>query len=272
MVTRYRADHQWTGVKRTLKEIRKLQTDRRYRDGRGAFFIEGVRNFVQASDNHFDFIVIIYSEKLLTAPLARKLVRQHKRKGVPTIRVRPEDFRSFSQTKRASGISAIMGQRWTSLKSAEPEAGLCWVILGHVRFPGNFGTLIRTSEAVGGAGFILLDRNVDPFAPVTVRASMGALFRQQFIRANFQNLKSWLLENHGHVIGAFPDGNESFHHQTYPQKTLLFLGEERQGLTPEQRSLCDLLVQIPMVGLADSLNLGVAGSLLMYEVFRARNS
>jgi TrmH family RNA methyltransferase len=271
MVGKYRADHQWTSVSKTLREIRKLQDDRRYRDGREAFFIEGVRNFVQASDNNFDWVVIVYSEKLLVVPLARKLVRQIRRKGVPTVRISPEKFRSISQMKRASGVCAIVRQKWTDLISTKPDTGLCWVILGHVRFPGNFGTLIRTSEAIGGAGFILLDRGVDPFAPVTVRATMGALFRQQFIRTTYRTLRDWLCQHDGHVIGASPDGISSFHQYNFPPKTLLFLGEERQGLTSQQRLMCDAIVQIPMVGLADSLNLGVAGSLLMYEVFRGRN-
>ena len=259
-------------VKDTLREIRKLQTDRRYRDAKGVFFIEGVRNFVQAVDHGHDIVVIVTSEKLLTAPLARKLVRQLRRDGVPTIRVTPEGFRNFSQTKRASGISAIVRQRWTPLKSVAPDTGLCWVVLGLVRSPGNLGTLIRTSEAVGGAGFILLDKRVDAYGPATVRASMGAHFRQKFIRTNHQALKRWIRTNHGHVVGASPDGASNFHHTRYPCPTLLFLGEERQGLSSQERSLCDDLVRIPMVGQADSLNLGVAGSLLLYEVFRARSS
>jgi len=271
MVGRYHSDQLWTSVNATLNEIKRVQRDRRYRDARGAFFIEGVRPFVQAADNQFDLVAIVYSEKLLTNPLARKLVRQFRRDGVPTVRVTPEIFREFSQTRRASGVSAIVRQRWTRLKSVAPDTGLCWVILGLVRSPGNFGTLIRTSEAVGGAGFVFLDRAVDPYAPGTIRASMGALFRQQFVRTNFQALQSWVQKHHGHVIGASPDGVKNFHQFTFPRTTLLFLGEERKGLTPQQRSICDHLVRIPMAGQADSLNLGVAGSLLMYELFRARN-
>jgi TrmH family RNA methyltransferase len=272
MVSKYHSDHDWTSVSKTLNEIKRLQSDRRYRDARGAFFVEGVRNFVQASDNHFHLFCIIYSEKLLTAPLARKLVRRYRRAGVPTVRVTPEEFRRISQTQRASGVSAIVQQRWSRLKSAGSDTDLCWVILDQVRSPGNFGTLIRTSEAVGGAGFILLNRSVDPYLSVTVRATMGALFRQKFVRTNYQDLHRWLQRHNGSVVGASPDGPMNFHAFSYPRTTLLFLGEERQGLSPQQRSICDHLVRIPMVGQADSLNLGVAGSLLMYELFRARNS
>lgn len=263
----------WThSISSTLKAVRRLQSDRRYRDGRGAFFIEGVRNFVQAVDHrHDDIVAIIYSKKLLTAPLARKLVRRSRRAGIPTLRVSPEQFRTFSQMQRASGVSAIVRQRWTPLEAASIDAGLFWVVLGLVRSAGNLGTLIRTSEAVGGAGFILLDPAVDAYSPVVVRASMGAHFRQRFIRTSYQALERWINENGGHVTGASPDGALNFHHVAYPGPTLLLLGEERQGLSAHQRTLCDQLVRIPMVGQADSLNLGVAGSLLMYEVLRANS-
>jgi TrmH family RNA methyltransferase len=150
MVSKYHSDYPWKSVDTTLSEIKRLQRDRRYRDTRGAFFIEGVRFFVQVADQHFDHVVIVYSEKLLTAPLARKLVRQFRRAGVPTVRMSPEDFQKISLTKRASGVGAIVRQRWARLNSITLDRGLCWVILGLVRSPGNFGTLIRTSEAVGG--------------------------------------------------------------------------------------------------------------------------
>jgi RNA methyltransferase, TrmH family len=139
-----------------------------------------------------------------------------------------------------------------------------------VRSPGNLGTLIRTSEAVGGAGFIFLGKRVDPFAPDVVRASMGAIFHQKFVRTTFNSLAPWIHRHHFHVVGASPDGATDLHQFDYPRSTLLFLGEERQGLTEQQRDLCQYLVRIPMVGMADSLNLAVAGSLLMYEVYRSR--
>ena len=263
--------HSSSSVSKILAAIKQLQRDRNYRDTQGTFFIEGVRNFIRVADCHLEIETILYSEKLLIAPLARKLVRQFRRSGTPTVRVSPEQFRSISQTDRASGIGAIVKQHWLPLKSTTPHAGLCWIVLDRIRSPGNLGTLIRTLEAVGGAGFILLDRSVDPFAPDTVRASMGALFHQKFIRTHSRLLQSWIQEHRGRTIGASPEGTQSFHQCHYPQATLLCLGEERKGLSDRQRTMCDDLVSIPMVGQADSLNVAVAGSLLIYEVFRSRN-
>jgi TrmH family RNA methyltransferase len=101
---------------------------------------------------------------------------------------------------------------------------------------------------------------------------MGALFKQQFIRTSFQSLQHWVRKHHCQVIGASPEGATYFHDFAYAKTNLLFLGEERQGLTEQEKALCDHLLRIPMVGTADSLNLGVAGSLLMYEIFRWKQS
>ncbi|GAA6623048.1 RNA methyltransferase substrate-binding domain-containing protein [Scytonema sp. NUACC26] len=121
-------------VEAALAEVKKLQFDRKYRDASGLFFIEGVRNFVQAIDNDFNVSTILFSEKLLTAPLARKLVRQTRRKGVNSVSLTPEQFRQISHTERASGVAAILRQRWFELHDVSPQTGLCWVALETVRY------------------------------------------------------------------------------------------------------------------------------------------
>jgi TrmH family RNA methyltransferase len=259
-------------VRFTLDEIKRLQADRAHRDARRMFFIEGVRNIVQAIENGFHVETLVSSEKLLIVPIARKLVRDRCRSGTPTLHVSPETFRQISTTHHASGIGAIVSQRWSPLHGASPRAGLCWVVLEAVRSEGNLGSLIRTSEAVGGAGFILVGSRIDPFDLAVVRASMGALFRQTFIRTSSPSLRNWLRRHRCRVVGASPDGAAELHRFDYPRPTILVLGEERQGLSPFLRGLCSDLVRIPMVGAADSLNLAVAGSLLLYEVFRARSA
>ena len=254
----------------TLDEIRRLQADRAHRDARRTFFVEGVRNVVQAIENGFPIETLVYSEKLLIVPIARRLVRDRHRSGTPTLHVSPETFRQISTTHHASGVGAIVSQRWSPLHGTSPRAGLCWVVLEAVRSEGNLGSLIRSSEAIGGAGFILVGPRPDPFDPAVVRASMGALFRQAFIRTNGPSLRHWLRRHRCRVIGASPDGSAELHRFDYPRPTILVLGEERHGLSPFLRDLCSDFVRIPMVGAADSLNLAVAGSLLLYEVYRAR--
>jgi RNA methyltransferase, TrmH family len=255
----------------TLARIQRLQCDRRYRDARGLFFAEGVRNFIHSVDHRFSLDALLYSERLLISPLARKLVRRLKRAGVPFARVSPEQFRSVSQAERASGVAAIVRQKILQLDQIKPGNQECWTALSDVRSPGNFGSLIRTSAATGAAGFILIGESIDPFDPVVVRSTMGALFKQTIVRTGVAQLRWWVRTHKIQVIGASPDGNEDYDRVRYRSPALLVLGTERSGLTEEQRRICQRIVRIPMVDGMDSLKLAVAGSLLMYQVFRSRS-
>ncbi len=269
MKDEHRADYRQLEVALTLSRIRKLQSDRRYRDQHRLFFIEGVRNFVEAVDQRFPIESLLYSEKLLTAPLARKFVRQLKRAGIPFARVPPEAFRSISRAEHASGIAAILHQRIQTIEEIQPDQSSCWTVLSEVRSLGNFGTLLRTSAAIGATGFFLLGQQIDPYEPVVVRATMGALFRQTLVRTNVERFRRWIQTHRVAVIGASPNGEVEYDRVVYRRPTVLLLGNERSGLTEEQRSLCQQIVRIPMVGGADSLNLAVAGSLVLYAAFRS---
>lgn len=251
-----------------LSAVERLQHDRGYRDSRRLFFIEGIRNFVEALDHRFSVDTLLYSERLLIHPLARKLVRRLKRAGVPFARVTPEQFRSISRTERASGVAAIVRQRIRSLDQVTVQPDQCWTALSQVRALGNFGTLLRTSAATGASGFILLGHAIDPYDPAAVRATMGTLFKHSIVRTNFDEFRGWVRANKIEVIGASPDGPEDYRQVRYTRPAVLMLGGERKGLTDEQRAVCSRIVRIPMVEGTDSLNVAVAGSLLMYEMFR----
>lgn len=252
----------------TLAVIERLQRDRGYRDSRGLFFIEGIRNFIAALDHSFSVDTLLYSEKLLIHPLARKLVRRLKRAGVPFACVTPEQFRRVSRTERASGVAAILRQRVHRLDQVQVTDQSCWTALSHVRSLGNFGMLMRTSAAIGASGFILIGDGIDPFDPAVVRATMGALFKQMIVRTSIDQLRQWLRINGVDVIGASPDGFEDYREVSYTRPAVLMLGSERRGLTGEQRGLCNRIIRIPIIEGTDSLNVAVAGSLLMYEMFR----
>ena len=265
-----------------LAEVKQLQSNRAYRDHHNLFFVEGIRNFLRLAEANFndlaaskktakfEIAAIIYSDRLLTMTPARQLVRRLRRNGTHTIKLTPEKFRAISHTAKASGIATIVRQNWTKLHQIAPHKTLCWIALERVRSPGNLGTLIRSSEAIGGSGFIFLGNSIDPFASEVIRASMGALFNQQYIRTSYKSLAHWLRRHQCRVVGASVAGKVDFHHFCYPKSPILFLGEERKGLSSQQQDFCQHLIRIPMVGQADSLNLAVAGSLLLYEVYRTR--
>lgn len=148
---------------------------------------------------------------------------------------------------------------------------LCWVALDSVQYPGNLGTILRTSDAVGGAGIMLLDQTTDPYDPVAVRASMGAILSQRLIRTGFAAFAAWKASRGGVVVGRASDASTDYRALDNPAPVVLLMGCERLGLSSEQRMVCDAVVKIPMRGRADSLNLAIATGLILYEVFRQRH-
>ena len=259
-----------TRAAQILKRVKDLQTQRNARDLYKQFYVEGVRNFVRANEHGFEIETILYSEKLCTAPMARQLVRRSRRAGIEVLNVTPETYRSLSATEHASGVGAILRQRWDTLESVDPQSQCLWIVLEAVNNAGNLGTLIRTAEAVGANGFILLGQSLELHAPATVRATMGALHAQRFVSSSLNAFTAWIRKHNLSVIGASPDGTVDFDTYMYPRATFLLLGEERKGLTPPQRNLCDTLLRIPMVGTSDSFNLAVAGSLMLYQIYRQK--
>jgi RNA methyltransferase, TrmH family len=263
------ADFRQLDIAPVLAKIKKLQRDRGYRDHKGLFFVEGIRNFVSAVDCGFSIDALLYCEKLLISPIARKMVRRLKRAGVPFARVSPEQFRQISQTERASGVGAILRQHAQRLDQTNPHESLCWVALSRIRSLGNLGSLMRTAAAVGAAGFIFIGNGIDPYDPNVVRATMGALFNQRIVRANAEQFRHWIKSHRLQVVGASPDGQSNYDQIGYARPTILLLGNERTGLSKDERLICSHLVRIPMKAGMDSLNVAVAGSLLLYEVFRS---
>jgi TrmH family RNA methyltransferase len=264
-----RSENGRPSVERSLTYFDKLYTERETRESSGLFFVEGVRNFVQALDHGWRVDSLLYSDKLLTSALARRLVRQLKRQGVPAVRASPEQFRQVSRAHRASGVAVVLHQRIEPLHRLRPRSGTCWLVLSSLRSAGNLGTLLRSSAAVGGAGVILVGGAIDLYDPAVVRASMGAVFRQTCSRTGTRQLADWVRRHRLQMVGATPDTEVEHFDLRYRAPTLLLLGDERSGLDPQLRSICQHLVRIPMMSGTDSLNVSIAGSLLMYEVYRA---
>ena len=256
----------------TFSRIRALQTHRSYRDSTQTFWIEGVRQFMQAADADFQFDTIVHSRLLLKCAAARKRVQQLAERDARRIAVTPEQFRAVSITERASGIGAIVKQRWTPLYRADPRRGLCWIVLETVRSAGNLGTVLRTAEAAGVAGVIFLDHACDPYNLPVVRASMGGIFQLQLVRATHVHLRRWASASGVTLVALTPHGDDLWSCDPCPSAppTALLIGEERKGLSARALAMCDRRVRLPMFGRADSLNLGVAAGVMMYELLRRR--
>jgi TrmH family RNA methyltransferase len=132
--------------------------------------------------------------------------------------------------------------------------------------PGNLGTILRTADAVGATGVILLGDATDPYDPAALRASMGAIFAVQLAHASFDEFAAWKRASGAFLVGASDKATADYQDVAYPQPLVLLMGSERQGLSPTQQALCDLMVRLPMCGRSDSLNLAVATGVLLYEL------
>jgi RNA methyltransferase, TrmH family len=250
---------------RLFSLVKHLHQHRSTREQKKLFFAEGIRNFFRATEHGYAICAIVYTKMLCQHAKVRQKVAQLAEAGTALFALTPEEFRAIGFAEHASGIGLLLEYQ---IHPLEVCCHGTWLVLETVRNTGNLGTLLRTNAATGGAGLILLGQTIDPFSPETVRASMGSIFAQKIVRSSLVQFGQFAREHGFAPIGASPDGECEYHRLGYPESTFLLLGEERKGLTQAQRELCQTLVRIPMQPDTDSLNLGIAGSLLLYEKYR----
>jgi TrmH family RNA methyltransferase len=248
----------------TIKRIRALRS-RKEREEQGLFFVEGIRIVREAADMDAPIETCVTAPDLLHSDYGRETVAQLERRGVPVIEVTSEVFETISSKEGPQGIGAVIRQRWTRLDDVTPNTGLCWVALHEVADPGNLGTIIRTADAVGAGGVILLGSTTDPYDPASLRASMGAIFSQTVVRTSFNELDTWVHGGDGRIVGTSDAAQVEYRDVIYSPSTVLLMGSERQGLPPGMQDACDVMVRIPMKGRSDSLNLAVATGVMLYE-------
>jgi len=247
-----------------ILELRGLEA----RERSGSHFIEGARFVVAASDTGATFRSLVVAPKLLRSPIGQMLARRLRARGVPSLVVTPQEFERLSQAEQPQGIGAVVASEWQRLPQEGPGPLDCWIAVSEVRSPGNLGTLMRTAAAIGVRGVIVArSGRVDPFHPAAVRASMGALYSLKVVRASVAELAWWRRRFAPAVVGATPQASVDYRAFSYRRPLVVVLGSERKGLSDDQLALCEARVRIPMVA-GDSLNLAVAGSIVLYEAWR----
>jgi len=253
-----------------VKGIRSLQR-RRERDTRGLAYVEGIRTVLGALESDWgDVALLVVSPDLLKSDLAWNGIAEAKQRGIERLDVSVEVFKTLSNRDGPQGLAAVVRQRWTSLRSLELEDGDTWVALTAVADPGNLGTILRTADAAGVKGVILLEDSTDPWAHSAMRASTGAIFTRHLIRAEWPTFLDWVREQNVTLVGSTDDAETTYRDTDYGARTIVLMGSERKGLSSQQRKACNQLVAIPMRGQVDSLNLAVAASLVLYEVLDQR--
>ncbi|MHB8135329.1 MAG: TrmH family RNA methyltransferase [Anaerolineaceae bacterium] len=251
-----------------IKFVRKLH-DRKFRDLNNVFYIEGVRIVGEAFSSKWKITDLLYSSELLKNDFSRELVNSIRKQNVNLIEIDKDVFKSISIKDGPQGLAAIVEKQ--SFSISDILAGGVWVALDRIQDPGNLGTVLRTVDAVGAKGIVLINHCVDPFDISAVRSSMGALFSLKIIHITSKEFIDYVLKNQILVIGSSDSGNIDFRLASYPPNMILLMGSEREGLSEELFSVCTSIVRIPMAGKSDSLNLAVATGICLYEIYNQNN-
>lgn len=249
----------------TVKLLRSLR-DKKARRAQGLFLAEGLRILAEARDSGLLPEIVAFSADGARHPLAAEIIAATEERGGDAIETTPEILSKMSGKDNPQMLLGAYRQPETLLKQLNRSLSPLWIVAQALRDPGNIGTILRTGDAVGAGGLILIDDCADPFSVEAVRASMGAVFTQQIATARWPEFVSWLRSGDGQLLGTSLKSSRDYLEAEYSQPCFLLIGNEQQGLPAEYESECDLLVKIPMAGRADSLNAAMATAVMAFAI------
>ena len=235
------------------------------REAAGRFYVEGIRLVGEAvrTGQAIDYVVVC--PEILDSAFAKELLVEIEKLGIEAISVPEAIFGTLSLKEGPQGIAAVVKEKWHALGEISADKGL-WVALDSVQDPGNLGSILRSLDAAGGKGVVLLDEATDPYHPTSVRASMGGIFTQKIIKSTLAEFSNWKKDSGYCLIGTVCGEGINYRGYNYPEDMILLMGSEQKGLTAGHEKICDALVTIPMKGTVDSLNLANAASIVLFEI------
>ena len=238
-----------------VQHLKKLGTDKAYRETSGAFLCDGIKLYEEAVKSGAHITVFATSDPNQINSLAEEMV------------LLPQDVLA-SVSPQKSPQTLLFACSIPKQKLAEcPERVL---ILENIQDPGNLGTLIRTASAFSIDQVILTGDTADLYHPKTVRSTMGAIFHQNVIQMSVDEIKNYVNQNELHLLGAALGKNGVTAGEDLPPQIAIAIGSEGQGLSQELLHICHSTIQIPMSGAVESLNAAIAGAVLMWELYRAK--
>lgn len=248
-----------------VKELR-LQRERRDRVAPAAFLAEGVATVRAALDAGWVPTLLMHDESDATREIRARAVASGLKHDVVATR---EILAKITGRDNPPPLIARFAEPTTSLDALDPAAALRWLLLEGVRDPGNLGNCIRTAEAVGAGGVILVGDCCDPFSIETVRASTGSIFGVPIYRATVEAARALVARWPGSSVAAMPRAADDYDRVAYAIPSLLLIGAEREGLSESLAAACGARARIPMAARTESLNLATAAALMLYESMRA---
>ncbi len=251
-----------------IKEAIALR-DRRDRDKAGQFLIEGYRELMRAIDAARLIHTIFFCPSLFLGTNERQLLE---RSGAELIECTEEVFAKLSYRDRPDGLVAVAPQLHLSLADLKLKEKPFLVIAESIEKPGNLGTILRSCDAAGVDAVIVCDPTTDIHNPNVVRSSVGTLFTLPVIEAKSLDTLQFLKERSIAVVAATPHAKEEFTQVDLSGAVAVVVGTEQYGLSETWMKGADILVKIPMLGVADSLNVASATTLMLYEVVRQKRN
>jgi TrmH family RNA methyltransferase len=249
----------------TVKFMRSLR-EKKHRKRERRFLAEGLRLLIDAREGGRIPEILLMADRRDPQPLVDELERAVEAAGGDIIEL-PEDILAKVTGKdNPQAVAGVFAEWDTSLLVVDRSTAPIWLVAHAMRDPGNLGTMLRTADAVGAGGLILIDDCVDPFSVEAVRASMGAIFTEVVAQAPWDEFIAWLRQGPGQLVAASLRESQPYRGAPYASPCFVMVGNESRGLPEEYEMACDLRVTMPMLGRADSLNAAVAGAVLAYEV------
>ncbi len=249
-----------------VKQIRSLR-QKKGREETGLFLVEGIHHVGEAIEAGWDLETLVYAPDLLSSDFARHLVDGQSHRGLRCVKLTRDLFTLIAGKDNPQGILATVRQRQLSMDGISPENFRWGAAAVSPQDPGNVGTILRTLEAVGADDLFLLNGGVELYHPSVVRASMGTLFWKPVVQGSFKEFLQWRRKNDYQLVGSSAHAETDYREFRRGNKpTILLLGNEQKGLSPEQIAACDVVVSMPMKGRVSSLNLAVAAGILLYQM------
>jgi TrmH family RNA methyltransferase len=249
----------------TVKAVRALHM-RKAREETGLFLAEGLKLTAEALELGHTPKILLYGPEASGQAVLRRAADATAAAGGDVVEVSLAILEKVSRRDNPQTVVAVFEQRFAALGDLDPVSARCWVALESVRDPGNLGTIVRTADAAGVGGVILVGETCDPYSVEAVRATMGSVFATPLYRATAAEFIAWRAAWPGSVVGTLLTATADYRAADYRAPSLILMGPEQAGLSPDLAAICDLNVKIPMRGRADSLNLAVATGIMIYAV------
>ncbi|MER8952158.1 RNA methyltransferase [Mesorhizobium sp. M0833] len=251
-----------------IKDIKALAL-KKFRDQQNAFMAEGLKLVIDALDLGWSIRTLVFAKAGRGNAAVEKVAARTVAAGGTVLEVSEKVLVAITRRDNPQMVVGVFSQKLLSLKDIRVQDGDVWVALDRVRDPGNLGTVIRTVDAVGARGVILVGETTDPFSVETVRATMGSIFGVPVAKAPHEAFLAWRKNFPGLVAGTHLKGAVDYRSVDFSKgPVLLVMGNEQQGLPDQLAASCDKLLRIPQAGRADSLNLAVATGVMLFEIRR----